>query len=52
MTLKDAPCQNPDGRRKICDGTYEITFDSGAPTFALLGEGWTPKFHHGANQGE
>ena len=52
MTLKDKPCMNPDGRRKFCDGVYEVTWDNGAPTFALMGEGWTPKFHHGANQGE
>ena len=51
MTLKDKPCMNPDKRRKKCDGTYETTFDVGAPDFALTGEGWTPKFHHGANQG-
>ncbi len=51
MTLKDKPCQNPDKRRKYCPGTYEHTFDKAAPPFALLGEGWTPKFYHGANQG-
>lgn len=50
MTLKDKSCQNPDRRRKACDGVYEATFDSGVPSFALLGEGWTPKFHHSANQ--
>jgi len=51
MTLKDKPCENPDKRRKACDGTYESTFDNGAPDFTLSGPGWTPKFHHGANQG-
>jgi len=50
MTLKDTPCQNPDGRRKACLGLYEHTFETGA-SFALMGSGWTPKFHHGANQG-
>lgn len=50
MTLKGAPCANPDKRRKKCTGVYEHTFDT-APAFALTGEGWTPKFHHGANQG-
>ncbi len=49
LTLKDRPCQNPDGRRKVCSGTYEHTFDKGT-SFALMGGGWTPKFHHGANQ--
>ncbi len=50
MSLKDKPCENPDGRRKACAGVYEATFDNGAPSFALRGEGWTPKFHHSANQ--
>ena len=50
MSLKDLPCANPDGRRKFCDGLYEHTFDKGAPSFNLRGEGWTPKFHHSANQ--
>ncbi len=49
MSLKDKPCHNPDGRRKACPGVYEHTFEKGT-SFALLGEGWTPKFHHGANQ--
>lgn len=49
MTLKNRPCENPDGRRKICAGLYEHTFEV-APPFALLGEGWTPKFHYSANQ--
>ncbi len=49
MTLKDKPCTNPDGRRKACSGLYEHTFAK-PPAFALLGEGWTPKFHHSANQ--
>jgi len=50
FTLKNKPCQNPDGRRKACDGFYEHTFDKGCPSFALMGEGWTPKFYHSANQ--
>ena len=50
LTLKNAPCANPDGRRKACDGLYEHTFDN-PPAFSLTGPGWTPKFHHGANQG-
>ncbi len=50
MTLKDKPCHNPDKRRKKCDGTYEHTFEKGGPSFSLVGPGWTPKFHHGANQ--
>ena len=51
MTLKDKPCQHPDGRRKPCDGTYEHTFETGGPAHSFKGEGWTPKFHHAANQG-
>jgi len=51
MTMKDTPCQNPDGRRKACKGLYEHTFDN-PPAFSLVGQGWTPKFHHGANQGK
>jgi len=50
MTLKNKPCAHPDQRRKECAGLYEHTFDYGAPSFALMGEGWTPKFHHSANQ--
>lgn len=50
MTLKDKPCHHPDGRRKSCGGVYEHTFEKGAPSFSLQGGGWTPKFHHGANQ--
>jgi predicted nucleic acid-binding Zn ribbon protein len=51
MTLKDTPCANPDRRRKKCFGVYEHTFDTGSAAFALVGGGWTPKFHHSANQG-
>lgn len=51
MTLKDKPCENPDRRRKACEGVYEHTFETRTGGFALKGEGWTPKFHHGANQG-
>lgn len=51
MTLKNMPCKHPDMRRKVCNGLYEHTFETNVPSFVLLGEGWTPKFHHGAYQG-
>ena len=60
-TLKDKQCTSesyvPDTDKERsdelveCDGTYDHVFDKARPGHAFKGDGWTPKFHKGANQG-
>lgn len=55
--LVDAPCdqnvpgETPAGTPVACPGMYEYVLDGARPGHSFKGGGWTPKFHHTANQG-